>query len=67
MIWLQIFLNGQQNTLLTLVVVMPTLVPLEVVATTIPAITQATAAAMLPLTALATLGLGSAYICRTER
>ena len=60
-------MKEQQNTLLTLLVVMPTLVPLEVVTPTVPAITQPTAATVMPLTAVTTVGLGSAYICRTER
>jgi len=67
MIWLQTFMKEQQNTLLAVIVVLLTLVPIEVASSTVPAITQPTATTVLPLTAMTTMGLGSAYICSSER
>lgn len=45
---------------------MLTLVPIEVVTTTIPTITQLTATTIMPLTAIATMGLGSALILYSD-
>ena len=60
-------MKEQQNTLLTLVVVVLTLVPIEEVTTTVPTIARPTASTFMLLTAISAVGLGSAYICRTER
>ena len=67
MICNQILENGQQNTLLGLVVVMHTLVFLEEVSTTIQTFTQLFVITMLQLEAIIIMVSDLPYICSSER
>ena len=66
MIWHQILMNGLQNTVLTLIAVMLTLVLLEEAITAIAVITRATGTSAVLRAATATFLSGVHFICNLE-
>lgn len=66
MIWHQILMNGQQNTLLTPLALMLTLVILGVAVATIAMVTRAFVTAAMRLLAASSVRLGPHFICSPE-
>ena len=67
MIWHQILMNGQQNTLLPPIALVLTLALIGVAITTIATITRAIVTTSMRLIASRTLRSGPHFICNSER
>ena len=66
MIWHQILMNGQQNTLLAPIALMLTLALLGVAVATLAAITRAIVTTTMRLIATSTIRSGPHFICSPE-
>lgn len=66
MIWHQILMNGQQNTLLTPIALMLSLVLVGVAVATIAIVTRAVVATAVRLLSARTVRLGPHFICSPE-
>ena len=67
MIWHQILMNGQQNTLLTPLALMLALALVGVVITTVATGTRAIVTTTMRLVATSSVRLGPHFICSSER